>query len=212
MNEEHFHIIYRPKYYDVFERQLKKRKIFICEEITGEIGTIIISLLNEMDEISHDEISIYINSPGGSLEAFFGIHDMMQVIASPVRTVCIGEASSCAAMILASGSKGLRRAMPNSQIMIHQLQLSGSFGATGTEFEIEAKANKAYKKRMTEIIARHTNQYYRKIYRDCENDKYMDAEEAKKYGIIDEIIEFKKELPPLKMRNSTRKKKADNSV
>ena len=132
------------------------------------------------------EISIYINSPGGECEAALGIYDMMQFITAPIKTICVGRACSAAADLLASGSPGKRLASPNSEIMIHSVQaeLSGS----NKEIQEEAARLRKFHKRSIELLALHTGQSFERISKDCEKDKYMTAEEALEYGIIDKIL------------------------
>jgi len=194
-------------FYDIFSRLIKERIIFLTEAIDAEVASTIAATLFFLDHQDSDEdISLYINSPGGAVdEGLFVIYDMMQLIKAPIKTVCIGEAMSAAALILASGTKGKRYALPNSKIMIHQVQVDG-VGGTGTDVMNQAKSIKELKKRLTELLARHCNQSYRKVYADCELDKFMTAEEALEYGIIDSILQPSKEIPPL-IKNKKEKKK-----
>ena len=189
--------------YDVYSRLVKDRIIFLHEEVDSSVASVIVALLLILDEEDNETpISIYINSPGGAVESLFAIYDLMQLIKAPIRTICVGEASSAAAILLAAGTKGLRFATVNSRIMIHQIQIGGVEGS-GTDVETTAKEIKSLKKRLTEILARHTGQSYRKVLRDCEVDKYMSAEEAKNYGLVDEILQPTKIIPEL--RQSVRK-------
>ncbi len=199
---------YSP-YARVYDKLLKKRTIFLGDELDRTLSSnIVATLLSFEDEEPGEPIKFYINSCGGDLvDGLFSIYDTIQMISSPVHTICIGEASSSAAVLLAAGTKGHRAATANSRIMIHQVQTGASEGR-GTDIEIEAKETKAVKRQMTEMLARHCGQTYRKVYRDCENDKYLSATEAKAYGIMDIILEPKKMIPDLKTRKRSRKKKA----
>lgn len=188
------------KYGFVYNKLVKDRVIFLSEDIEAENASAIVAmmlLLNSQDK--KKPITLFINSSGGYVEPSFAIYDTMNMIEAPVKTVCCGGASSFAAILLAAGTKGMRFATPSSRIMIHQIQLHGGSVATrGTDVEIEAKEVKAIKIKMTEVLARHTGQTYRKVYRDCEVDKYMTVEEAKSYGIIDGILKPLKKIPKLK--------------
>jgi ATP-dependent Clp protease, protease subunit len=186
--------------YDIYARLVKERVIFLAEEIDPETSSIVAGLLFLLDqEDSEEPISLWIHSPGGDVQAFFAIYDMMQLIRAPVKTICIGEANSAAAILLAAGSAGMRYATANAHVMVHQVSVEG-VGGTGTEVEIEAREVKKLKSRLTEILARHTGHSVGKIRRDCEHDRYMDAEAAKEYGIIDHILGPNKPIPELKGR------------
>lgn len=193
---------------DVYARLIKDRVIFLNEEIEPEAAGIICALMFLMDtENSEKPISLWIQSPGGDVNSFFAIYDMMQLVKAPIKTVCIGSASSAAAMLLASGTQGLRYATPNSTIMIHQIQVDGIRGS-GTEIEIESKELKKIKDRLNSILARHTGKTVAKIKRDCEHDNYFDAQAAMEYGIIDHVLGPTKTLPEIKTRSS---KKSDET-
>jgi ATP-dependent Clp protease protease subunit len=195
-------------FYDVYARLVKDRVIFLAEEIDSATASIIVALLFLLDREDKEEepISLWINSPGGDADNFFAIYDMIQLVKAPVKTVCLGSASSAAAMLLAAGSPGLRYATPNSHVMIHQIQVEG-VGGTGTEVEIEAREVKKVNNRITEILARHTGQTMTKIRKDCQHDKYLDAQGAMEYGIIDHILGPTKTIPELKQTRRARKKK-----
>lgn len=197
-------------FYDIYSRLIKERIIFLTEAIDAEVASTIAATLFFLDhQDSEEDISLYINSPGGAVEeGLFVIYDMMQLIKAPIKTVCIGEAMSAAALILASGTKGKRYALPNSKIMIHQVQVDG-VGGTGTDVMNQVKTIKETKKRLTELLARHCGQPYRKVYSDCEVDKYMTAEEALEYGIIDNILQPNKQIPELTKNKKEKKKKED---
>lgn len=174
------------KSYDLYSRMLEDRIIFLTGEIDDEKSNIIISELLYLDSISNDEVFLYINSPGGSVSSGLAIFDTINYIKSDVRTIVIGLAASMAAFILASGTKGKRCALKNSEIMIHQ-PLGGASGQA-TEIKIAAERIIKIKKKLNIILASLTNQTYNKIVKDTERDNYMDVEDALKYGIIDDII------------------------
>ncbi len=196
--------------YDIHARLIKDRIIFLHEEVDSEVASNIVALLLLLDKEDDSPISLYINSPGGAVEGLFAIYDMMQLVKCPVYTFCVGEASSAAAILLAAGDAGHRYATRNSRVMIHQIQIDGVEGS-GTDVETTAKEIKSLKKRLTEILARHTNQGYRKVLRDCEVDKYLSADEAKQYGIVDHILEPTKPIPELKTKKTTKKPTQDGS-
>lgn len=172
--------------YDLYSRLLKDRIIFCSGEINDSSANIIISQLLYLDSQSHDDISLYINSPGGSVTSGMAIFDTMNFIKSDVKTICIGMAASMAAILLASGKKDKRYALPNSEIMIHQ-PLGGAEGQA-TDIKIAAERIIKIKKKLNKILAEKTKQPLNKIISDTERDNYMSAIEAKKYGLIDDII------------------------
>jgi ATP-dependent Clp protease, protease subunit len=173
--------------WDIFSRLLNDRIVFLGTEINDDVANIIIAQLLYLESEDPDkEITLYINSPGGSITAGLAIYDTMQYVRAPVATLCIGLAASMAAWILAAGSKGLRRALPNSRVMIHQ-PLGGVRGQA-TDIEIHAQEILFIRERMNKILSRHTSQPVDKIKRDTERDKYLSAEDALAYGIIDSVI------------------------
>jgi len=177
--------------YDIYSRLLKDRIIIIGDEINDHVANSVVAQLLFLAADNPDkDISIYINSPGGSTSAGFAIFDTMEYIKPDVRTICTGMAASFGAMLLLAGKKGKRMALPNSEIMIHQ-PLGGARGQA-TEIEISAKRILKLREHVNKIIADRTGQSIEKIERDTDRDYYMSAEEAKKYGIIDEIIYPKK--------------------
>jgi len=178
--------------YDIYSRLLKERIIFIGSPVDDHMANLVVAqlLFLEAEEPTKD-IYIYINSPGGVVSAGLAIYDTMQYIKPKVVTICVGMAASIAALLLASGEKGKRYALPNSRIMIHQPQIAGLSG-TASDVEIHAREIMKLKKRLNQILAAHTGQPVEKIEKDSERDFFMGAEEAKKYGIIDEIIEKRK--------------------
>lgn len=177
--------------YDIYSRLLKDRIIFIGSPIDDEFANIIIAQLLFLEsESTEKEISLYVNSPGGLVTAGLAIYDTIQFIKSKVSTICIGQAASMGAIILAAGAKGKRFALPNSRIMIHQ-PLGGVQGQA-TDIGIQATEILRVKKRLNEILAQHTGLGLDKIEKDTDRDFFMTADESKKYGIIDEVIEKRK--------------------
>jgi len=173
--------------WDIFSRLLNDRIIFLGTEINDDVANIIIAQLLYLESEDPDkEITLYINSPGGSITAGLAIYDTMQYVRAPVATLCIGLAASMAAWILAAGTKGLRRALPNSRIMIHQ-PLGGVRGQA-TDIDIHAQEILFTRELMNKIMEKHTGQPAAKIKLDTERDKYLSAEESQAYGIIDSVI------------------------
>ena len=172
--------------YDLYSRLLKDRIIFLADEITDQVANIVVAqlLFLEMDNPDAD-ISLYINSPGGSITAGMAIYDTMNYIKCDVRTVCVGMAASMGAFLLMAGEKGKRPALPNSEVMIHQ-PLGGASGQA-TDVEIRAKWLLRTKEKMTRLMSEMTGQDQEKLRADCERDYFMTAEEALNYGIIDQI-------------------------
>jgi ATP-dependent Clp protease, protease subunit len=183
--------------YDIFSRLLKDRIIFVGGyegTVTTDSANLIIAQLLFLEAEDPDkEINLYINSPGGMVTAGLAVYDTMQYIRCPITTICMGMAMSFGAVLLTAGTKGKRFALPHSRIMIHQPLISGG-GISGqaTEIEIEAKEIIDTKKRLNEIIAKHSGQSADKVSRDSERNFYLSAEEAKTYGLIDEVISRKK--------------------
>jgi len=176
--------------YDIYSRLLKDRIIMLGDEINDQVANnIVAQLLFLAAEDPEKDISLYINSPGGSTSAGFAIYDTMHYIKPDVRTICTGMAASFGALLLLAGAKGKRYALPNSEIMIHQ-PLGGTRGQA-TEIEISAKRILKLKEHINQIIADKTGQSIEKIANDTERDYFMSAEEAKNYGIVDEIITAK---------------------
>lgn len=174
--------------YDIYSRLLKDRIIFASGEVNDTMADLIVAQLLFLEsEDPNKEIQLYINSPGGSVSAGFAIYDTMNYIKPDVSTICIGMAASMGAFLLASGAKGKRFALPNSDIMIHQ----PSGGAQGQASDIQINAEKILKirKKLNEILAERTGQDLEKIERDTDRDYWLSSEEAKKYGLIDKVIE-----------------------
>jgi ATP-dependent Clp protease, protease subunit len=179
--------------YDIYSRLLKDRIIFIGGyggAIDTDSANIIIAQLLYLEAEDPDkEINLYINSPGGMVTAGLAVYDTMQYIKAPITTICLGMAMSFGALLLASGSKGKRYCLPNARVMIHQPLIYGE-GISGqvTDITIESKELELTKTRLTEILSRHTGQPVEKVRADCERNYYMSAEDAKNYGIVDEIF------------------------
>ena len=175
--------------YDIYSRLLKDRIIILSGEIDDAIANSIVAQLLYLDGVSHDDISLYINSPGGSISAGMAIYDTMNFIDSKVSTICVGLAASMAAFLLSSGEKGKRYALLNSEVMIHQ-PLGGAQGQA-TEIKIAAERILRLKKKLNRILANNTGKKINVIERDTERDYFMDSSEALEYGIVDEILKSK---------------------
>ena len=182
--------------YDIYSRLLRDRIIFIGGYggaiDTDSANAIIAQLLYLEAEDPEREINLYINSPGGMVTAGLAVYDTMEYIKAPITTICLGMAMSFGALLLGAGKKGKRYALPNARIMIHQPLIYGE-GVSGqvTDITIEAKELENTKVRLTEILAKHTGQPYDKVRADCERNFYMSAEEAKAYGLIDEVFSLR---------------------
>ncbi|WP_434309551.1 ATP-dependent Clp endopeptidase proteolytic subunit ClpP [Hominifimenecus sp. rT4P-3] len=173
--------------YDIYSRLLKERIIFLGEEVNDVTASLIVAQLLFLEsEDPGKDISLYINSPGGSVSAGLAIYDTMQYIKSDVSTICIGMAASMGAFLLAGGKKGKRFALPNAEIMIHQP--SGGAQGQATEIKIVAEHILKIKQKLNQMLAENTGQPLEVIAQDTERDNYMSAEEAKAYGLIDEVI------------------------
>ncbi len=180
--------------YDIYSRLLKDRIIFLNEDVNpGSASTIIAELLFLESEDPEKDISFYINSPGGSISDGLGIVDTMNYIKCPVSTICVGMAASMGAVLLASGAKGKRFATPNSEILIHQpLIMGGGISGQTTEIQIHADQMVKTRAKLNKILSDATGQSIEQIEKDTDRDHYMTAEEALKYGLIDEIIDKRK--------------------
>lgn len=173
--------------YDIWSRLLKDRIVFLGTPIYDEIANLIVAQLLFLESQDPEkDIHFYINSPGGSVTAGLAIYDAMQVIRSQVRTYCIGQCASMGALLLAAGAKGKRFALPNSRVMIHQPH--GGAGGQATDIAIQAKEIITLKKRLNEVLALHTGKKVSEIEIDADRDFFMSADEAKKYGLVDEIF------------------------
>jgi len=181
---------YGERAYDIFSRLLKERIIFLAGPITDSSANVVIAqLLFLSSKDPKKDIQIYINSPGGSVTAGLAIYDTIQYVKPDVSTVCVGMAASMAATILASGTKGKRFALPNSEILLHQVM--GGVTGEAVEIEITAKQIVKIKGKLNRILAKHTGQSLLKIEKDTDRDFYLSADEAKEYGVIDEVIKGK---------------------
>ena len=173
--------------FDIYSRLLKERVIFLTGQVDDYMSNLVVAQLLFLDsENPEKDISIYINSPGGSISAGLAIYDTMQFISASISTLCIGQAASMGAILLAGGDKGKRFALPNSRIMIHQPL--GGFQGQASDFEIHAKEILHMKKVVNEILAKHTGQTIKKIEKDTDRDNFLDATSAKSYGIVDKIL------------------------
>lgn len=176
--------------YDIYSRLLRERIVFIGGPIEDEVANLIMAQLLFLEgENPEKDIYIYINTPGGSITAGMAIYDTMQYIKPDICTICIGQAASMGAVLLAAGTKGKRYALPHSRIMIHQPAIYGGLQGPATDIDIQTREILRLKRIVNEILARHTSQPLEKIERDTERDFFMSPQEAKEYGIIDEIIE-----------------------
>ena len=176
------------RYYDIYSRLLKERIIFLADEVNDQTASLVVAQLLFLEsEDPNKDIQLYINSPGGSVTAGMAIYDTMNYIKCDVSTICIGMAASMGAFLLSSGAKGKRLALPNAEVMIHQP--SGGAKGQATEIQIVAENILKTKKKLNEILAANTGQSVEKIAEDTERDNFMSAEEAKAYGLIDEIVE-----------------------
>lgn len=173
--------------YDIYSRLLKDRIIFVGTPVDDNIANLIIAqmLFLQMEDVNK-EINVYINSPGGAVTAGLAIYDTMQFLKCDVATYCVGQASSMGALLLCAGTKGKRHALPNSRIMIHQPW--GGVQGAAADISIQAKEIVKLRDRINEILSEHTGQNLEKIQRDTDRDYFMSAQEAKEYGIIDEVI------------------------
>ena len=173
--------------FDIYSRLLKERVIFLTGQVDDYMSNLVVAQLLFLEsENPEKDISIYINSPGGSISAGLAIYDTMQFISASISTLCIGQAASMGAILLAGGDKGKRFALPNSRIMIHQPL--GGFQGQASDFEIHAKEILHMKKVVNEILAKHTGQTIKKIEKDTDRDNFFDATSAKSYGIVDKIL------------------------
>jgi len=176
--------------YDIYSRLLKDRIIILGTEINDQVANVIISQFLFLESEDPDaDIHLYVNSPGGSITAGLAIYDTMQYVRPDVATICIGQAASMSALLLAAGAKGKRRALPHSRILIHQPM--GGVSGQAVDIDIQAKEIMRLAKIVTEILSRHTNQPIKKIHADIDRDYFLSPMEAKEYGIIDEVTERK---------------------
>jgi ATP-dependent Clp protease protease subunit len=177
--------------YDIYSRLLKDRIVFLGTPIDDDVANVVIAQLLFLESEDPDkDINLYVNSPGGSVTSGLAIYDTMQYVKPQVSTICLGQAASMGAFLLAGGAAGKRFAVPNARIMIHQPL--GGFQGQATDIEIQAKEILRIKARLNEILARHTRQPIERIEKDTDRDYFMGPGEAKEYGIIDEVIVHKK--------------------
>jgi ATP-dependent Clp protease protease subunit len=180
--------------YDIYSRLLKERVIFVVGQVEDYMANLIVAQLLFLESENPDkDIHIYINSPGGSVTAGMAIYDTMQFVKPDVSTLCIGQAASMGAFLLAGGAKEKRFALPNSRMMIHQPL--GGFSGQASDIDIHAKEILKIREKLNSKLARHTGQTVRQIAKDTDRDRFMDAGEAKKYGLIDDVLEHRVDTP-----------------
>ncbi len=180
--------------YDIYSRLLKERVVFLVGPVNELSANLIVAQLLFLEsENPEKDVSVYINSPGGSVSAGLAIYDTMQFIKPDVSTLCIGQAASMGALLLAAGAKDKRFALPNSRVMIHQPM--GGFQGQASDIEIHAKEILFLRQRLNEILARHTGQEIKTIERDTERDNFFGADEAVKYGLVDQVLVSRAEVP-----------------
>ena len=196
--------------YDIYSRLLIDRIVFLGYPVDDQIANLIIAqlLFLQMADPKKD-IHFYINSPGGSVTAGLAIYDTMQFLTCDVNTYCIGQAASMGAVLLCAGAKGKRYALPNANIMIHQV-LGGAEGQA-SDVEIRVKYMLKLKQRLNQIISKHTGKPVDQVEKDCDRDNFMSAEEAKNYGLVDEVVQSRKEIPQLTASDKEREKEKENS-
>ena len=176
--------------FDIYSRLLNERIIFLGTPVDDQIANLIVAQLLHLESEDPDkDISIYINSPGGSVYAGLAIYDTMQFVKPDIQTICVGIAMSMGALLLAGGAAGKRMALPNAKILIHQV--SGGFQGQATDIEIAARETIALKRRLEEIFSQHSGQDIEKVSKDMERDYFLTAQEASEYGIIDRVIEHR---------------------
>lgn len=176
--------------FDIYSRLLRENIIFLGEPIDDHIANLVIAQMLFLDaENPKKDIKLYINSPGGVVTSAMAIYDTMQFVKADVSTVCVGQAASAAAILLAAGAAGKRIALPNARIMLHQVMISGGIGGQVTDIEIQTKEMVRIKNQINNILVKHTNQPLKKIETDTDRDFFMGPNEAKDYGLIDKVIE-----------------------
>lgn len=180
--------------YDIYSRLLKERLIFVVGTVEDQMANLIVAQLLYLESENPDkDIQLYINSPGGTVSSGLSVYDTMQFVNCDVSTICIGQAASMGALLLGGGAHGKRYALPHSRIMMHQP--SAGFSGQATDIEIHAKEVLELKRRLNEIMARHTGQTEQQVEQDLERDNFMSSAEAVKYGLIDTVLEQRTELP-----------------
>jgi ATP-dependent Clp protease protease subunit len=187
--------------YDIYSRLLKERLIFVVGTVEDQMANLIVAQLLYLESENPDkDIQLYINSPGGTVSSGLSVYDTMQFVNCDVSTICIGQAASMGALLLGGGAHGKRYALPHSRIMMHQP--SAGFSGQATDIEIHAKEVLELKRRLNEIMARHTGQTVQQVEKDLERDNFMSSAEAVKYGLIDTVLEQRTELPTDKKDDS----------
>jgi ATP-dependent Clp protease protease subunit len=183
--------------FDIYSRLLQERIIFVGTEIDDGVANVVMAQLLHLADVAPDrEVSLYVNSPGGSFTALMAIYDTMQYVPTPVATWCLGQAASAAAVLLSAGTKGKRLALPNARVLIHQPALAG--GDYGQASDIEIQANEVLRMRtwLEETIARHSNRTAEQVRQDIERDKILTAEQAVEYGLVDQVLGSRKTSTP----------------
>lgn len=176
--------------FDIYSRLLNERIVFLGTPVNDQVANLIVAQLLHLESEDPDkDIALYINSPGGSVYAGLAIYDTMQFVKPDISTICIGVAMSMGALLLAGGAKGKRYVLPNSKVLIHQV--SGGFQGPATDIEIHAREALALRRRLDEILAKHSGQDLEKVEKDTERDYFMNSEDALAYGIVDKIIEHR---------------------
>ncbi len=181
---------YGERSYDIYSKLLKSRIVFLSGEIDDHLSNCVVAELLYLDSISHDDIYLYINSPGGSVTSGLAIYDTMNYVKSNVCTICFGMAASMAAVILSSGTKGKRYILPNADVMIHQIL--GRSEGQASDIEISTKQILILKERLNKILSKNTGKSIKTITKDTDRDNYLSSKDAVSYGLVDKIIEIKK--------------------
>jgi ATP-dependent Clp protease protease subunit len=190
------HTSYGVKESNPYNKLFEERIVFLGVQVDDVSSNDLLAQLLYLESSDPDRpITMYINSPGGSFTGLMAVYDTMQYVRPPVSTVCIGEASSAAAVILAAGATGSRFALPNAKILIHQPYMGGVLQGQVSDLALQAKEIGRVRHQMESILARHTGQSLERVHQDVERDNIMTAEEARKYGMIDEVVEYRKRLP-----------------
>lgn len=181
--------------FDIYSRLLKERIVFLVEPVTDESANLVVAQLLFLESENPDkDIFFYINSPGGSVTVGMSIYDTMNFIKPDVSTLCLGQAASMGAFLLSAGEKGKRFALPNSRIMIHQPLISGGLGGQASDIEIHARELLKIKEKLNRLMAKHCSRDLADLERDTDRDNFMSAEEAKEYGLIDQVLENRASL------------------
>ncbi|MFD1243801.1 ATP-dependent Clp endopeptidase proteolytic subunit ClpP [Paralysiella testudinis] len=175
--------------YDIYSRLLKERIVFLVGPVNDATANLVVAQLLFLESENPDkDISLYINSPGGSVTAGMSIYDTMNFIKPDVSTLCLGQAASMGAFLLSAGAKGKRFALPNSRVMIHQPLISGGLGGQASDIEIHARELLKLKQKLNELLAKHSGKKLAQLEKDTDRDNFMSAEEALKYGLIDQVV------------------------